>query len=214
MWTGEQLRLQANLRDQLWLHLQITPIADTVLQLRHHPPTMLRSHFLILLVELHIQTRDRVLPSLLLSRYITLQEDVFLLDLLLLLCQFLQCCLHALLLDSEGLTLLIGRFHERQELVFERFEALLALGNFSQDSAVLLISFDFVRFALGLSDGILMARELALKDALLPFTLLNRGLLLHQQLPCCRARDLVSLQTLGELLLFCRQSAQAIIHVL
>jgi hypothetical protein len=109
---------------------------------------------------------------------------------------------------------LIGRFHERQELVFERFEALLALGNFSQDSAVLLIGFDFMRFALGLFDGILMARELALKGALLPFTLLNRGLLLHQQLPCCRARGLVFLQTLGEILLFCHQSPQAIIHVL
>ena len=214
MRTGEQLRLQANLRDQLWLHLQITPIADTVLQLCDHPPTMLCSHFLILLIELHIQTRDRVLPSLLLSRYITLQECLFLLDLLLLLYQLLQCCLHTLLLDSGGLTLLIGRFHERQELVFECFKALLTDGNFRQDSAVLLIGFDFVRLALGLSEGILIAPELALKRTLLPFTLLNCGLLLRQLLPCCRARGLVSLQALRELLLLCRQSAQAVIHML
>ena len=126
MRTGEQLCLQANLRDQLWLHLQITPIADAVLQLRDYPPAMLRRHFLILLIELYIQMRNRVLPSLLLSRYIALQEYLLLLDLLLLLCQLLQCCLYTLLLDLRGLTLLIGRFHEHQELVFERLEALLA----------------------------------------------------------------------------------------
>ena len=126
MRTGEQLRLQTNLRDQLRLYLQMTPTADAVLQLRDHPPSMLRGHFLILLVELRIQTRDRVLPALLRSRYIALQEYLLLLDLLLLLCQLLQCCLYTLLLDLRGLTLLIGRFHERQELVFERLEALLA----------------------------------------------------------------------------------------
>ena len=126
MRTGEQLRLQTNLRDQLRLYLQMTPTADAVLQLRDHPSAMLCSHFLILLVELRIQTRDRVLPVLLLSRYSALQEYLFLMDLPLLHCQLLQRCLHALLLDSGSLTLLIGRFHERQELVFERLEALLA----------------------------------------------------------------------------------------
>ena len=126
MRTGEQLRLQTNLRDQLRLYLQMTPTADAVLQLRDHPSSMLRGHFLILLVELRIQTRDRVLPALLRSRYIALQEYLLLLDLLLLLCQLLQCCLYTLLLDLRGLTLLIDRFHERQELVFERLEALLA----------------------------------------------------------------------------------------
>ena len=41
-----------------------------------------------------------------------------------------------------------------------------------------------------------MAPELALESALLPFTLLNRCLLLRQLLPCCRARGFVSLQAL------------------
>src|SRR5438093_6507903 len=76
--TGEQLRLQTNLRDQLRLYLQMTPTADAVLQLRDHPSSMLRGHFLILLVELRIQTRDRVLPALLRSRYIVLQEYLLL----------------------------------------------------------------------------------------------------------------------------------------
>ena len=124
--TGEQLRLETNLRDQLWLYLQMTPTADAVLELRYYPPTMLRSHFLILLIELRIQTRDCLLPALLLSRYVALQEYLCLLELLPLLYQLLQCCLHTLLLDPGGLTLLIGRFHECQELVFERLEALFA----------------------------------------------------------------------------------------
>ena len=135
-------------------------------------------------------------------------------DLLLLLGQLLQCHLHTLLLDSGGLTLLIGRFHEPQQPVLERFEALLALGNLRQDSAVLLIGFDFVPLDLGLSDAILMAGELALQSALLPFTLLNGGLLLRQLLPCCRTRGLVFLQALRELLLLYRKSAQAVVHML
>ncbi len=126
MRTGEQLGLQANLRDQLRLYLEMTPTADAVLELRDHPSAMLCSHLLILLVELRIQSRDGVLPALLLSREIASQQGLFLLDLLLLLCQLLQCCVHALLLHPRSLTLLIGRFHERQELVFERLEALLA----------------------------------------------------------------------------------------
>ncbi len=126
MRTGEQLRLQTNLRDQLRLYLQMTPTADAVLQLCNHPSAMLRSHFLILLVELRIQTSDRALPSLLLSRYSALQKYLLLLELLLLLCQLLQCCLYTVLLNSRDLTLLIGRFHKRQELVFEYLEALLA----------------------------------------------------------------------------------------
>ena len=126
MRTGEQLGLQANLRNQLRLYLEMTPTADTVLELRDHPSAMLCSHLLILLVELRIQSRDGVLPVLLLSREIASQQDLLLLDLLLLLCQFLQCCLHALLLHPGSLTLLIGRFHEHQELVFARLKALLA----------------------------------------------------------------------------------------
>ena len=126
MWTGEQLGLQANLRDQLRLDFEMTPIADAVLELRYDPSAMLCSHLLIPLVELPIQGRDGVLPVLLLSHEIASQQGLFLLDLPLLLCQLLQCCLYTLLLHSGSLTLLIGHFHERQKLVFERLEALLA----------------------------------------------------------------------------------------
>ena len=126
MGTGEQLRLQANFGNQLRWQLQMTPATDTLLQLRYDPSPMLRCDFLILLVELRIQMSDRALPSLLLSRYSALQKYLLLLELLLLLCELLQCCLDTVLLHSRGLTLLISRFHERQELVFEYLEALLA----------------------------------------------------------------------------------------
>ena len=64
----------------------MTPATDSILELCDSLSAMLRSDFLILLVELRIQTRDRVLPALLRSRYIALQECLFLLDLLLLHC--------------------------------------------------------------------------------------------------------------------------------
>ena len=59
-----------------------------------------------------------------------------------------------------------------------------------------------------------MARDLTLEGTLLPFTLLNRRLLLHQLLARLRARCLVSPQALRESLLLYSQSAQAIIDLL
>ena len=62
-------------------HLEMTPATDTILQLRDTPSTMLRSDFLILLVELCLQTSHRLLPPLLFRHYGTAQGLVFLLDL-------------------------------------------------------------------------------------------------------------------------------------
>ncbi len=46
-------------------HLEMTSATDTILQLRDTPSTMLRSDFLILLVELCLQTSHGLLPLLL-----------------------------------------------------------------------------------------------------------------------------------------------------
>jgi hypothetical protein len=47
-----------------------------------------------------------------------------------------------------------------------------------------------------------MVHQFALEGPLLPFTLLNRGLLLNQLLARCRTGCLIGLETLWELLLF------------
>ena len=78
---------------------------------------------------------------------------------------------------------------------------MLAGVNFSQDSAIFLIRFDLVRLALRLANRLLMVRQLALEGTLLPFTLLNRGLLLDQLLARCRTGCLIGLETLWKLLL-------------
>ena len=180
----------------------MTPATDTILQLRDTPSAMLRSDFLILLVELRLQTSHRLLPPLLFRHYGTAQSLVCLLDLVSLLDECLLCYVLLLFVRAVRLTLLVGRFHERQQLIFQRFQTLLAGVNFSQDSAILLIGFDLVGLALRLANRLLMVRQLALEGPLLPFTLLNRGLLLNQLLARCRTGCLIGLETLRELLLF------------
>jgi hypothetical protein len=134
--------------------------------------------------------------------YGTAQGFVSLLDLVSLLDEGMLRYVLLLFVRAVRLTLLVGRFHECQHLVFQRFQALLAGVNFSQDSAIFLIRFDLVGLALRLANCLLMVRQLALEDALLPFTLLNRGLLLDQLLVHCRTGRLIGLETLRELLLF------------
>ena len=179
----------------------MTPATDTILQLRDAPSAMLRGDFLILLVDLHLQTSHRLPPPLLFRHYGTAQGLVFLLELVSLLDEGLLRYVLLLFVRAVRLTLLIGHFHERQQLVFQRFQALLAGVNFSQDSAIFLIGFDLMRLALRLANCLLMVRQLALEDTLLPFTLLNRSLLLDQLLAHCRTSRLIGLETLRELLL-------------
>ena len=139
---------------------------------------------------------------------------MFLLDLVSL---FDECLLRYVLLlfvRPVRLTLLVGRFHKRQQLVFQRFQTLLTGVNFSQDSAILLIRFDLVGLALRLANRLLMVHQFALEGTLLPFTLLNRRLLLDQLLAHCCTSCLIGLETLRELLLLQSQSAQTIIHLL
>ena len=214
MWTGEDLRLQTDFGDHLRWHLEMTPATDTILQLRDTPSAMLRSDFLILLVELRFQTSHRLLPPLLFRHYGTTQGLVFLLDLVSLLDQCLLRYVLLLFVHAVRLTLLVGRFHERQQLVFQRFQALLADVNFSQDSAIFLIGFDLVGLALRLANRLLVVHQFALEGTLLPFTLLNCGLLLHQLLAHCRTSRLIGLETLREMLLLQSESAQTIIHLL
>jgi hypothetical protein len=78
---------------------------------------------------------------------------------------------------------------------------LLAGVNFSQDSAIFLIGFDFVRLTLRLANRLLMVCQLALEDPLLPFTLFNCGLLLDQLVARCHTGCLIGLETLWKLLL-------------
>ena len=54
MWTGEDLCLQTNFRDHLRWYLEMTPATDTILQLRDALSAVLRSDFLIPLVELRL----------------------------------------------------------------------------------------------------------------------------------------------------------------
>jgi hypothetical protein len=175
---------------------------------------MLRSDFLILLIELCIQTSRGLLPLLLCGQHGTAQGLLFVLDLMPLLNEGLLGYALLLFVRSVRLTLLVGRFHKRQKLVFQRFQALLTGVNFSQDSTVLLICFDLVGLALRLANRLLMVHQLALEGSLLPFTLLNRRLLLDQLLAHRCTGSLIDLQTLRELLLFQSQSAQTIIYVL
>jgi len=117
MGTGEQLRLQANFGNQLRRQLQMTPTTDALLQLRYDPSPMLRRDFLILLVELCIYSRNRLLPLLLRSHHSAAQGLLFLVDVARLHGEFVQRCLRLLFLHPIRLTLLVCRFHKRQELV-------------------------------------------------------------------------------------------------
>jgi hypothetical protein len=182
-------------------HLEMTPATDTILQLRDTPSAMLRSNFLILLVELRLQTNYYLLSALLFHQYSAMQSLLCLLNLVSLLNECLLRYTLLLFIRAVRLTLLVGRFHEREQLVFQRFQALFAGVNFSQDSAIFLIGFDLVRLALRLANRLLMVRQLALEGPLLPFTLLNRGLLLDQSLTRCHTGCLIGLETLRELLL-------------
>ena len=121
MWTGKQLRLQTDFRDHLRWHLEMTPATDTFLQLRHTPSAMLRRDFLILLVELRFQTSHRLLPPLLFRHYGTAQDLMFLLDLVSLLDKCLLRYVLLLFVHTVRLTLLVGRFHERQHLILQHF---------------------------------------------------------------------------------------------
>jgi hypothetical protein len=161
---------------------------------------MLRSDFLILLVELRLQTSHRLLPPLLFCQYGTAQGLLFSLDLGSLLDEGLLRSVLLLFIRAVRLTLLVGRFHERQELVFQHFQALLAGLDFRPDSAIFLIGFDLVGLALRLANRLLMVHQLALAGTLLLFTLRDRGLLLDQLLARCGTRRLIGLQTLRELL--------------
>jgi len=117
MGTGEQLRLQANFGNQLRRQLQMTPTTDALLQLRYDPSPMLRRDFLILLVELCVYSRNRLLPLLLRHYQSAAQGLLFLVDVARLHGEFLQRCLLLLFLHPRRLTLLVCRFHKRQELV-------------------------------------------------------------------------------------------------
>jgi hypothetical protein len=139
---------------------------------------------------------------------------LFVLDLMPLLNEGLLGYALLLFVRSVRLTLLVGCFHKRQKLVFQRFQALLTGVNFSQDSTILLIRFDLVGLALRLANRLLMVHQFALESSLLPFTLLNHRLLLDQLLAHCRTGCRIDLQTLRELLLLQSQSAQTIIYVL
>ena len=99
----------------------MTPATDTILELRDTPSTMLCSNFLILFVELCLQTSHRLPPPLLFRYYGTMQGLVFLLDLASLLNECLLRYVLLLFMHVVRLTLLVGRFHERQQLVFQRF---------------------------------------------------------------------------------------------
>ena len=99
----------------------MTPATDTILQLRDTLSTVLRSDFLILLVELCLQTCHRLPPPLLFRHYGTAQGLVFLLELVSLLDECLLRYVLLLFLHVLRLTLLVGRFHECQQLVFQRF---------------------------------------------------------------------------------------------
>ena len=121
MWTGEDLCLQTNFRDHLRWHLEMTPATDSILELCDSLSAMLRSDFLILLVELRLQTSHRLLPPLLCRPYGTAQGLVFLLDLVSVLDECLLRYVLLLFVHTVRLTLLVGRFHERQQLVFQRF---------------------------------------------------------------------------------------------
>jgi hypothetical protein len=175
---------------------------------------MLRSDFLILLVVLCIQTSRSLLPLLLCGQHGPAQGLLSLLDLAPLFDQSLLGYAFLLFVCPVYLTLLIGRFHKRQKLVFQRFQTLLTSVNFSQDSAILLIRFDLVGLTLRLANRLLMVYQFALEGALLPFTLLNRRLLLEQLLAHRCTGCLIDLQTLRELLLLQSQSAQMIIDLL
>ena len=195
-------------------YLEMASTTDTILQLRHHPSAMLRSNFLILLVEPRLHPSYRLLPPRLFRQYGAAQGLLVLLDLVPLLNECLLRSLLLLFVRSVRLTLLVSRFHERQKLVFKGLKALLTGVNFSQDSTIFLIGFDLVGLALRLANCLLIVRQLALVSTLLPFTLLNRGLLLDQLLARCRTRCLIGLETLWELLLLQSQSAQTIVHLL
>jgi len=99
----------------------MTRATDTILELRDTPPAVLRSDFLILLVELRLQISYHLLPPRLFRRYGTAQGLVFLLDLVSLLDECLLRDVLLLFVYAVRLTLLVGRFHERQELVFQCF---------------------------------------------------------------------------------------------
>jgi hypothetical protein len=75
---------------------------------------MLRSDFLVLLVELRLQTSHRLLPPLLFRHHSTAQSLVFLLDLVSLLDKSLLCYVLLLFVRAVRLTLVVSRFHERQ----------------------------------------------------------------------------------------------------
>ena len=195
-------------------HLEMTSTTDALLELRDTPPTMLRSDFLILLVVLGLQTSRGLLPLLLCGQHGPAQGLLSLLDLVPLFDQGLLGYALLLFVRPVYLTLLVGRFHKCQKLVFQRFQTLLTSVNFSQDSAILLIRFDLVGLALRLANRLLMVHQFALEGALLPFTLLNRRLLLEQLLAHRCTGCLIDLQTLRELLLLQSQSAQMIIYLL
>ena len=91
----------------------MTPTTDTILQLGDTPSAVLRSDFLILLVELRLQTSHRLLPPLLCRPYGTAQGLVGLLDLVSLLDECLLRDVLLLFIRAVRLTLLVGRFHER-----------------------------------------------------------------------------------------------------
>jgi hypothetical protein len=175
---------------------------------------MLRSDFLILLVVLCIQTSRSLLPLLLCGQHGPAQSLLGVLDLVPLFNEGLLGYALLLFVRSVHLTLLVGRFHKCQKLVFQRFQTLLTGVNFSQNSAILLICFDLVGLALRLANRLLMVHQFALEGALLPFTLLNRRLLLEQLLAHRCTGCLIDLQTLRELLLLQSQSAQMIIDLL
>jgi hypothetical protein len=179
----------------------MTPATDTILQLRDTLSTVLRRDLLILLVELRLQTGRCLLPPLLFRLYSTAQGFMSLLDLVSLLDEGMLRYVLLLFVRAVRLTLLVGRFHECQQLVFQRLQTLLAGVNFSQDSAVFLVSFDLMGLALRLANRLLMVHQLTLEGTLLPFALLNRGLLLNQLLAHCHTSRLIGLETLRELLL-------------
>ena len=92
----------------------MTRATDTILELRDTPSAVLRSDFLILLVELRLQTSHRLLPPLLCRPYGTAQGLVGLLDLVSLLDECLLRDVLLLFVHAARLTLLVGRFHECQ----------------------------------------------------------------------------------------------------
>jgi hypothetical protein len=192
----------------------MTSTTDALLELRDTPPTVLRSDFLILLIELCIQTSRGLLPLLLCGQHGTAQGLLGVLELVPLCHEGLLGYALLLFMHSVRLTLLVGRFHKRQKLVFQYFQTLLTGVNFSQDSAIFLIRFDLVGLALRLANRLLMVHQFALEGALLPFTVLNRRLLLDQLLAHRCTGSLIDLQTLRELLLLQSQRAQMVIYLL